>query len=48
MTQTTTQSSVTSQTIAIEHVRISSTRSFAEVRRKLAGRRFAQCFRLTR
>jgi uncharacterized protein (DUF302 family) len=37
MTQATTQSSVTSQTIAIEHVRISSTRSFAEVRRKLEG-----------
>jgi hypothetical protein len=37
MTQATTQSSVTSQTIAIEHMRISSTRSFAEVRGKLEG-----------
>ena len=35
MTQTMTQSAVASQTIAIEHIRISSTRSFAEVRRKL-------------
>jgi uncharacterized protein (DUF302 family) len=35
MTQTITQPSVTSQTIAVEHVRISSGRPFAEVRRKL-------------
>jgi len=35
MAQTTTQSSVTSQTIAVEHIRISSGRPFAEVRRKL-------------
>jgi uncharacterized protein (DUF302 family) len=37
MTQATTRSSVTSETIAVEHIRISSTRSFAEVRRKLEG-----------
>ena len=37
MTQTTAQASVTSQTIAIEHIRISSGRPFAEVRRKLEG-----------
>jgi uncharacterized protein (DUF302 family) len=37
MAQATTQSSVTSQTIAVEHIRISSRRSFAEVRRKLKG-----------
>ena len=38
MTQATTQYSVTSQTIAVEHVRVSSGRSFADVRRKLEGR----------
>jgi uncharacterized protein (DUF302 family) len=32
-----TQASVTSQTIAVEHIRISSGRPFAEVRRKLEG-----------
>jgi uncharacterized protein (DUF302 family) len=37
MTQATTQATVTSQTIAVEHIRISSGRSFAEVRRKLEG-----------
>jgi hypothetical protein len=37
LTQTTTQASVTSQTIVVEHIRISSGRSFAEVRRKLEG-----------
>jgi hypothetical protein len=37
MTQGTTQASVTSHTIAVEHIRISSGRSFAEVRRKLEG-----------
>jgi len=37
MTQATTQVSVTSQTIAVEHFRISSGRPFAEVRRKLEG-----------
>jgi uncharacterized protein (DUF302 family) len=37
LTQATTQASVTSQTIAVEHIRISSGRSFAEVRRKLEG-----------
>ena len=37
MTQTTAQASVTSQTIAVEHIRISSGRPFAEVRRKLEG-----------
>ena len=35
MTQTTAQASLTSQTIAIEHIRISSGRPFAEVGRKL-------------
>jgi uncharacterized protein (DUF302 family) len=35
MTQADMQNSVTSQTIAIEHIRISSGRSFAELRRKL-------------
>jgi uncharacterized protein (DUF302 family) len=35
MTQATTQPSITSHTIAVEHIRISSGRSFAEVRRKL-------------
>jgi hypothetical protein len=33
MTQATAQASVTSQTIAVEHIRISSRRPFAEVRR---------------
>ena len=37
MTQATAQASVTSQTIAVEHIRISSRRPFAEVRRKLEG-----------
>lgn len=37
MIQPTMQTSVTSQTIAVEHVRISSGRPFAEVRRKLEG-----------
>jgi uncharacterized protein (DUF302 family) len=37
MIQATMQTSVTSQTIAVEHVRISSGRPFAEVRRKLEG-----------
>ena len=37
MTQAATQACVTSQTIAVEHVRISSGRSFAEVRVKLEG-----------
>jgi hypothetical protein len=37
MTQATTQDSITSQTIAVEHIRISSGRSFVEVRRKLEG-----------
>jgi uncharacterized protein (DUF302 family) len=37
MAQATTQCSVTSQTIAVEHIRISSERPFAEVRRKLEG-----------
>jgi uncharacterized protein (DUF302 family) len=37
MTQATTPASVSSRTIAVEHVRISSGRSFAEVRRKLEG-----------
>ena len=37
MTQATTQSSITSQTIAVEHIRISSGRSFGEARRKLEG-----------
>jgi len=35
MTQTATQGSITSRTIAVEHIRISSARAFAEVRRKL-------------
>jgi hypothetical protein len=35
MTQATARASVTSQTIAVAHIRISSGRSFAEVRRKL-------------
>jgi uncharacterized protein (DUF302 family) len=35
MTQATTQASVISPTIAVEHIRISSERPFAEVRRKL-------------
>jgi uncharacterized protein (DUF302 family) len=37
MTQATAQASITSQTIAVEHIRISSGRRFAEVRRKLEG-----------
>jgi hypothetical protein len=37
MPQATTQASVTSQTIAVEHIRISSGIPFAEVRRKLEG-----------
>ena len=37
MTQATTPASVRSHTIAVEHIRISSDRSFAEVRRKLEG-----------
>jgi hypothetical protein len=37
MTRATTQASITSQTITVEHIRISSERSFAEVRRKLEG-----------
>jgi hypothetical protein len=37
MTQAMTPPSVRSQTIAVEHIRISSGRSFAEVRRKLEG-----------
>ena len=37
MTQDTEKASVTSQTIAVEHIRISSRRPFAEVRRKLEG-----------
>ena len=37
MTQDTTQSSLTSQTIEIEHIRISSRRPFAVVRQKLEG-----------
>jgi uncharacterized protein (DUF302 family) len=37
MTQTTAQAFVTAQTIPIEHIRISSVRPFAEVRRKLEG-----------
>jgi hypothetical protein len=37
MTQATTPASVKSQTMAVEHIRISSGRSFAEVRRKLEG-----------
>ena len=35
MTQATTRASVTSQTIAVAHIRISSGRSFAEERRRL-------------
>jgi hypothetical protein len=35
MSKATTQASITSQTIAVEHIRISTGRSFAEVRRKL-------------
>jgi uncharacterized protein (DUF302 family) len=35
MTQATMQASVTSRTIAVEHIRISSGRPFSEVRRKL-------------
>ena len=35
MTQATTQDSITSRTIVVEHIRISSGRSFVEVRRKL-------------
>ena len=35
MTQATARATVTSQTIAVEHIRISSRRSFAEVRRRL-------------
>jgi uncharacterized protein (DUF302 family) len=37
MIRATTQASITSQTIAVEHIRISSGRSFAEVRQKLGG-----------
>jgi uncharacterized protein (DUF302 family) len=37
LTQATTQASITSKTIAVEHIRISSRRSFADVRRKLEG-----------
>jgi starvation-inducible DNA-binding protein len=37
MAQATTQFSVTSQTIAVEHIRVLSERPFAEVRRKLEG-----------
>jgi|SRR5712664_2146413 len=37
MTQATRQSFITSQTIAVEHIKISSGRPFAEVRRKLEG-----------
>jgi uncharacterized protein (DUF302 family) len=37
MTKTTAQNSITSQTIAVEHIRISSGRSFEEVRRRLEG-----------
>jgi hypothetical protein len=35
MTQTTAQATFASQTIAVEHVKISSERSFTEVRRRL-------------
>ena len=35
MTQANTQATFTSQTIAVEHIRISSERSVAEVRRRL-------------
>jgi len=37
MTQATTQATFASQTIAVEHIKISSERSFAEVRRRLEG-----------
>src|ERR1700693_2987743 len=37
ITHATAQASVTSQMIAVEHIRISSRRPFAEVRRKLEG-----------
>jgi hypothetical protein len=37
MTQATMDAAVTSRTIAVEHIRISSGRPFAEVRRKLEG-----------
>jgi hypothetical protein len=37
LTRATTQASVISQTVAVEHIRISSKRSFAEVCRKLEG-----------
>ena len=35
MTQTATQANLTSHTLSVEHIRISSSRSFAEVRRRL-------------
>jgi hypothetical protein len=35
LAQDTTQANLTSHTLAVEHIRISSSRSFAEVRRKL-------------
>jgi hypothetical protein len=38
MTEVPTKASVTSHTIAIEHIRISSGRPFAEVRRKLEAK----------
>src|SRR5271154_6332976 len=37
MIQTTVPASITSKSIAVEHIRISSGRSFAEVRQKLEG-----------
>ena len=37
MTQAITQATLASQTIAVEHIRISSRRSFEEVRRRLEG-----------
>jgi hypothetical protein len=37
MPRATTQASITSQTITVEHIRISSELSFAEVRRKFEG-----------
>lgn len=37
MTQSSTQATFTSQTIAVEHIKISSQRSFEEVRRRLEG-----------
>jgi hypothetical protein len=37
MTQSTTQATIASQTLAVEHIRISSQRPFAEVRRRLEG-----------